>query len=278
METAPSSPEPSGGGTARLRAGDLRFLREQSWVALTLLVALLVPAFWHLSTWQFHRLDARRMQNSEVAAATANAPRELSEVIKGRFGRAVPDWTPVWVDVRWEPVNLMARKRWRDDVMGFWAVSPARTSAGTLLCVRGWVPTTRSAATTPTIALPPSTAVGSDGVRLRGWLIEADEGVQAPGLPAGQISRVNKTAWPGMAGSALSSVVLVLDHAHTEGSAFGAAPGLYDLTPPTPSEGPHHSYAWQWRAFIVLVLVGWARLVLNEARVHAATRASTMSD
>ena len=271
METAPSSPERGRLPGRLVRGVDLRFLREPSWVALTLLVVMLVPAFWHLSTWQFHRLETRRADNAAVAAATASAPRPLEAVVAeaARLHRAVPDWTPVWVDAHWATVNLMARKRWRDDVMGFWVVSPARTAAGVLLCVRGWVPTTKSAATTPTIALPP---VGSGGVRLRGWLIGADSGEQAPGLPTGQISRVNGTAWPVGSGSALSDVTLVLDHANMAAAALGAAPGLYDVTPPKPSEGPHHSYAWQWRAFIVLVLAGWARLVYNEAREQAAAR------
>jgi hypothetical protein len=70
--------------------------------------------------------------------------------------------------------------------------------------------------------------------------------------------------------------MLVIDHAGTAQGQFARTSGLYDLTPPNLGDGPHHSYAWQWRAFIALVMMGWARLVLAEARTeHLKTAQDT---
>lgn len=271
METALNSPEASH-SRRKWSARDFEFLLQRSWLALTIAVLLLVPLLWHLSTWQFHRLESRRLHNHEVATAIAQPALAFAEVHRRSetTGNAVPNWTPVWVDVRWQPTTLMARKRWRDDVMGFWAVSPTQTSEGLLLCVRGWVPTTKSAATTPTL---PSVPTKPHGVtRVFGWLVHADSGVQPQGMPAGQITNINASAVNSSRADVIKDVFLIVDHSRTRSENYGAASGLFNVTPPKPNEGPHHSYAWQWRAFIVLLLVAWARLVLNEVRVTTARR------
>ena len=249
---------------SRLKPSDFAFFKQGSWIALTLLVIVLAPTFWRLSDWQFHRLESRRESNAAVLSATKHSPVPLESALSNTSGLA--DWTPVFVRGSWAQGTAMARKHWRDDIMGFWAVSRLVTAQGNLPVVRGWLPTTKSAATTPQ---DPGLPARKDVV-IDGWLVTQEVGTTPPDMPGGQITRVNaESLMNAIATPPLnlrSDVMLVVDHARTPRSNYASGTGLFDITPPDLGDGPHHSYAWQWRAFIVLILVGWARLVLTEAR------------
>jgi cytochrome oxidase assembly protein ShyY1 len=144
--------------------------------------------------------------------------------------------------------------------MGFWVTDILRLDSGKeIVVVRGWTPTTKSASESPTVAQPPS-----GQVNLTGWLMAAEHGTQ-PNLPMTQIAHVNNASMHVQ--PALTSMFVIVDltrtsvaHVATESS------GVYGITVPLPSDGPHHSYAWQWRAFAALVIVGWGALVRTELK------------
>lgn len=263
MWTDPNSPE-SGQLGGSLRPADFAFLKQRAWLALTLLVIVLVPLFWRLSDWQFHRFAERRATNAAVLSASKKAPIALDQALASSTKFA--DWTPVTATGTWLAGTAMARKHWRNDVMGFWAVSHLNTNQGTLLVVRGWLPTTKSAATTPDDPGLPTEAPAV----LSGWLVKPEQGEQPQNMPAGQIAHVNAPSFTTAVAEPDAPIrpeaILVIDHTRTPRSAYAASAGLFDIHPPDLGDGPHHSYAWQWRAFIVLVLVGWARLAFVEAR------------
>lgn len=248
----------------RLTLADFAFLKQGSWIALTLLVVVLVPTFWQLSDWQFHRFESRRDSNTAVLAASKQEPVALGIALSKSGGFV--DWTPVFVTGRWAAGTAMARKHWRDGVMGFWAVSRLHTAQGSFVTVRGWLPTTQSAKATPRDPGLPF----SDEVVISGWLVSPEAGKTPQGMPRGQITRVNAMSVTGAIArpsvSLRSDAMLVIDHARTPRSSYALSSGLYDITPPDLGDGPHHAYAWQWRAFIVLILAGWARLVVAQAR------------
>lgn len=246
-------------------ARELGFLRTPRWVAITVLLAALIPAFWHLSTWQFHRLDDKRSTNAAVAAAVNAAARPLGEVLarSTRPGRIVADWTPAAVEGTWLPRStVFARRHWREDRMGFYVVSLFQpVSGGVLTVVRGFTPAQRSATATPDLASPPA-----GRVRLEGWL-RLPERVDTRVVPPGQVNAVNNDAL-GNTSASTTTMWLLVNHSATTRDSLVASeePRLLDLSPPSPSEGPHHSYAWQWRAFAVLVVGGWVSLVRTEVR------------
>ena len=258
-----------------MKLSELRFLRERSWLLVTLLTVALVPAFWHLSSWQFHRLHERRTQNSNIARAVAAPAQPLISALSqlphaDRHACSSPllarcstiaDWTAVNITGHWQPnTTRFARKHWREDVMGFWVTDILRLDSGKeIVVVRGWTPTTKSASESPTVAQPPS-----GQVNLTGWLMAAEHGTQ-PNLPMTQIAHVNNASMHVQ--PALTNMFVIVDltrtsvaHVATESS------GLYGIAVPLPSDGPHHSYAWQWRAFAALVIVGWGALVRTELK------------
>lgn len=252
---------------------ELGFLRTPQWIVVTVLMAGLIPAFWHLSSWQFHRLDDRRLLNSTVAEAISQPARPLAELLSPAYasrGRAT-DWMPVWVTGTWLPNSTVyARRHWREDRMGFYVVSTFRPSdGGVLAVVRGFTPASRSATDTPQVTGPPSGTV-----KLHGWL-RTPEPTDTREVPSGQVSTINNAAL-NLTTQSRTAMWLLVNHRETPLPAIVSAPDqlLQDLNPPPPSEGPHHSYAWQWRAFVVLVVGGWCALVRSELR----QRRSAVSD
>ncbi|NDB19159.1 MAG: SURF1 family protein [Actinobacteria bacterium] len=256
------------GSTAKSPAGvralarNLRFLATPQWVALTVLMAALIPLFWHLSTWQFHRLDDRRESNSSTASAISQTPRDINQVLSAQPSDSIADWTPVRLRGRWVPDSTVyARKHWREDRMGFYVLTRLRLTGGEIAVVRGFTPASRSASETPQVAAPPNGLV-----EIRGWL-RGPEARDDRSVPTGQVSAINNTS-AGVGSNAVTTMWLLADHGHTARASLttGDTTALLDLAPPKPSEGPHHSYAWQWRAFAVLVVAGWAALVRSELR------------
>ena len=254
----------------------LRFLGSAQWIIVTVLMAGLIPLFWHLSTWQFHRLDDRRASNSATAAAIGQPARDITSVLADSPSAEVADWTPVRVSGTWvEDSTQYARRQWRDDRMGFYVLTRLRNADGRQLAVvRGFTPASRAAAQTPSVVPPPS---GS--VKLRGWLRRA-EPTDARSVPIGQVQAINNTAAGIAQDNAITTMWLLVDHSQTErrsiavdeveSAAIAAHSQLLDVTPPAATEGPHQSYAWQWRAFAVLVIAGWLALVRAELRQRRA--------
>ena len=272
----------------RFSPRELAFLGSLRWIGLTLIIILIIPLFLRLSLWQFHRLDARRAANSAVTAGLAIAPIPLPNDTSGTSIGSHPlrEWQPVTLTGSWVPgTTILARKHWRGDSIGFYIVDAFTTDAGIVVpVVRGWMSPVTQAGIAPRVLRPPH-----GQVTVHGWIREMEKGVAQSGLPAKQIQWINAEAfaiWPstGVGSATMASVWVQSDQsrnqlnvlwetkAHssiddTSAPTVGAATapaGVFDIPSPELSEGWHLSYAWQWRTFALLALVGWMILVRTE--------------
>lgn len=253
---------------------DYRFLAQPRWIVATAVLLLLVPAFLELSLWQFHRLDARRASNLEISSALSAPPKPIENVLESS---TTPHSVALAKEQEWHRVTLngswlagstvYARRHWRGNRVGFYVVDAFRLRGGSVVAVaRGWIPpaalTERATANT----IPPA-----NSVILVGWLRAAEKGTCPADLPKQQISAINPSCLinRGWTSALLPTVWVQADAAGTSSTALWALPNkaaadAFDIPSPDLSEGPHLSYAWQWRLFAALSVIGWVVLIRTE--------------
>ena len=247
------------------------FLWRPRWIAVTAVMLLLIPAFLELSLWQFHRLDARRHSNLVVSTALLAPATPLDAVFPLNVGVPLDrtlEWRPVTLRGSWvNAPTAYARRHWRGNRVGFYAVNAFRLSSGRIVAIaRGWLSPTGLDQSDPTALTSPNTTV-----EVNGWL-RAAESTRCPAdLPESQITGLNQNCFmaKGWPRSIESSLWVQANWQATAPEALWASPdaaqrSALDIPPPELSEGPHLSYAWQWRLFALLSVVGWTILVRTE--------------
>lgn len=246
-----------------------RFLIQPRWLALTAVVLVAMPLFSVASAWQFSRLADVRESNAQIRSNEAAAVVDVSD-LAGAAGRIDPqdEWRTVRATGVFSGPEVLVRRKSYEQQTGYWVVSRLeRTDAADVLIVRGWIPSGRDARTAPAWQTAPGGEVTVEG---RARTSPVRSGAAPTDLPAGQVDelypREVAAVWGLTAGSDLMDGFVELTSITPAAAQVGDAFAPLPLEPPSLSERNHWSYAWQWRAFMLLAIVGWVILVRAQAQ------------
>lgn len=224
-------------------------LRTRRWIAFTLLVVIAIVGFGLLSRWQWERAEQRREERAAQDAQLSRDPVSLAEA--RATGR---EWMTVRVTGVFDSdATVLVRQRPLDGRNGFWVATPLAASDGRLWVVRGWIPSTATAAGTVAAPSAPQGQVTVEG-RLRA--AERSSDPEPSDLPRGQVSRVD----PAALGSDVPDFYLEATNMSPPDS------GVTPLPAPVVDETRNISYAIQWLIFAAIALVGWWFFLRREAR------------
>lgn len=231
---------------------DYRFLLSKKWIGLAIFVLILIPLFLLASSWQFGRLSEKQQRNAVIADALSQPVAPLETVISEEVTPS-HEWRQITTrGVFDNSAEVLVRRRFLDNTVGYWVVTPFDTNQGArILVVRGWIPAGRDALTPPQYSMPPAGQMQISG-RLR--VSDVRRGAVPTDLPPGQVDvlvaqEIDPTAMNGYV------------------EYTGANPeDIKTLPAPEFDEGPHWSYAWQWRLFVLLALIGFAVLARSNAQ------------
>lgn len=223
---------------------------------LSLVVVILASALCiSLGIWQWHRFEDKR-ESAEVIEGNYDAtPVELDSVLPEQESGldALDEWTQVTLSGEYctsaDCVTYVRNRPLSGDV-GFWQLVPFVSDQGTVLVVRGWVPT-MAAQAEPESEPPVPEGEAEIVVRLR---------------PAEPVLE-NRSAPPGQAQSVAPTQVqdnLPADVGDVMHGAYGELATEDPVVDPMPRAlekpdtglGPHLSYAFQWWIFAVFFPIG----------------------
>lgn len=201
--------------------------------------------------WQLRRLDERRELNARIrerSAETIDLPAAAGDPEDLAYRRVEVRGT---YDAAGE---LLVRFRTRTGLPGYEVVTPLRTSEGTILVDRGWVPLADGDRWPVPAMAPPA-----GDVEVSGLLAPPESGdTRLERRPDGTavIASIDPARLEEAVGDDLYPVYLLADDGGTPASSYPvpvAAPELGD--------GPHRSYAVQWFLFAAVGTVGWVLLL-----------------
>lgn len=230
-----------------------------------ILVPVLVVLFFYLSEWQRERYDGRNDANAVVERTISQPTAPLNEVLaEPPASGTTAQWRQVTASGTYlTESQALVRKKPMQGKVGFWVVTPfkldqALADGTTVVLVnRGWVPP----ATNPNAPLQVPEAP-SGQVTITGRLQDMQAAEQLPDdLPDKQILSVNPTELTLPTGSKVAPLYINLQASNP--------PQTGDITvmpEPEIDSGPHLSYALQWIAFAIVLIVGIVILVRREAR------------
>ena len=232
--------------------GDYRFLLSKKWVGLAIFVLILIPLFLLASSWQFSRLSDKQQRNAFISSELEQPVVPLESIATTGVTEQ-NQWRRVRASGTWDPsAEVLVRRKFYDGQVGYWVVTPFVTESNMrVLVVRGWIPTGSDALTPPDY--PP---VQANEATIEGRLRVPDvrRGALPTDLPAGQVdvlvpAEIDPTAINGF----------------VEYTGDNPA-GIRTLPAPEMDEGPHWSYAWQWRLFVLLAIIGFVVLARSNAQ------------
>ncbi len=239
-----------------------RFAASRRWLGYLGLVVVFAIACAFLASWQLARRADARAEIDRVEANWNSAPRPIDQVLSSRDSFDVDQkWSPVELSGRYlVDEQLLVRGRPLGGNAGFEVLVPLRLSDGSVFIVdRGWVPAGNEQDAPDSVPAAPSGEV-TVVVRLKA----GEPTLPGRSAPEGQVATIN-----------LPTVAELVD-----GPLYTGAYGLLDsedpaaavrptaAVKPTPDEGPHLSYAFQWVVFAIMAFValGWA--IRQEYRVR----------
>lgn len=237
-------------------------LARPRWLALTILMAVLVPLAIGLGFWQLDRLEERRLTNSvwERRLGMVPVPWEVVAVDPGSMGAEELRFLRVVVEGRYvAEEQVLVRNRGRGGVSGHWVVTPLVTLDGEAVAVlRGWVPFELDDPGDPRM-IPPAGMV-----RIEGVLVPGEQPTSlGPTNPDGRLTRMALLDL----GRLSQQAGLVLGETYLQAVAptDGGLPATLEL-PDVSDTGPHLAYAIQWFSFAGIGVVGYAALLRRELR------------
>ncbi len=229
----------------------LALLRTRRWIAFTTLVLVAIVAFGLLSRWQWQRANEKQIQRIALEEAASAKPSELLAIVD-----QPPDWESMSVTGTYDlSTQVVVRQRPQDGRNGFWVLTPLQLVDGrSVWIVRGWLPVSASATTSPEIPDPPSGQVAVIG----SWHgFEQIDEASRTGLPAKMVGAVDPSVLP-LAGDFDGYLRLTATTPSQEVLAFVSAPQIDDTM--------NLSYAGQWLLFAGVAIVGWYVFLRREAK------------
>ena len=238
------------------------FAISRRWFGYLALVVIFAIGCSLLAMWQLARRDDARAEIDRVEANWESAPRPIDEVLP-TLDSFDPDtkWTPVVLNGEYlSDEQVLARGRPRDGNPGFEVLVPFRLDDGTVFIVdRGWIPVGNTGDTPETV---PAAPAGRVTVVAR---LKAGEPVVAGrSAPEGQIATVHLPDLAERVGEPVYTGAYGL--VASEDPAPATAP--LQQVKPTPDEGPHLSYAFQWFVFGIMALGALVWAVRQEYRAR----------
>ncbi|HUG39729.1 MAG TPA: SURF1 family protein [Longimicrobiales bacterium] len=242
----------------------------RSGIAGTIGVFVIAAVCVRLGFWQLDRREQRLERNAALAERLAQPPHSLDGppldtvglthrrvIARGRYDNARV---------------LVLAGRSMAGAPGVNVLAPLRAGAGAILVNRGWLPS-RDAATVDLSAVAVDSVVTVTGVLLP--------------LPATGTARPDEsfqTTWfrldadPIRAQYPYPVSPLYLQAEGPDPGLRAGRGGPVPLPSPALGEGPHLSYAFQWFAFAVIFVVGWAALVMRRGGEESGAAGTTPAD
>jgi len=224
------------------------------WLGLLAFCLVLAAACGAAGAWQLDRYGEKRQANADLRANVERPPMPVGEVLAvGRAADEAVRFRRVTASGEYdERGQVLVRQRQVAGRVGFLVVTPLRTRAGVLLVVRGFAPATGAATDTPRVPAPPAGTV-----EVTGRAFPSEAGRSRPGLPAGQVDRIDVRAIAERLGTPAYGgyAELISPVPADAGLAQTPAP---DLSNPAggAGEGQHLAYVVQWFFFALLALAG----------------------
>lgn len=260
----------------------LRTLLTRQWVVLTLVLAALIPTFYRLGLWQYHRYEQTNQLNAMIDRNQSAKPLPVTSLTKP--GKAVPfseTYRIVSAKGHYDAAHeFVVRQRTNaNDEVGFQVITPLVTTSGEAVLVnRGWVaPTASSGTAYPHVPPVPKGTVTLTG-RLRPSETYAATGIhKRPGLPPRQYMIISAAEHAKALPEPLVSGYIELTGTSPNPPAADEAqltPGPQQDTNSMAvvGEGVHLPYAIQWWIFAAAVPVGWWILLRRDTAIEAEAR------
>jgi len=214
------------------------------------LAAGLVLLMVNLGFWQLDRLDSKRAVNAAVAARSTAPVVDISSILSpDAAGDRAFEWRRVTAEGTWYPEGAVSvLNRSSEGVAGVHSVVPVRLADDRWLLVnRGFVPLAEK------VPLP------RGGVTVAGYLRPAEVrgtlgAVDSTDPLTDQFQRLDvDLIGARLDGNVVPMWLQMVDQSPRQAADWPAAHPL-----PSPDEGPHLSYAFQWFFFSLVAVAGWA--------------------
>lgn len=236
----------------------MRRLASPGWVASHLFAVSMVVLMANLGFWQLRRLDDRRADNAQIAAAMSQDPVDIAAHLDTRG--LPPSYTAVAARGAYlSAAEVRIGNRSSGGQPGFWLATPLELTDGRAVAVvRGWVPRRSVVGLDDRSPAPPAGEVTVVGLAFDsvggGRIAETDLG-ETP-----EISRMDLGRFEEVSGVDVEDVWIRL--------RAQSPPQSESLPEPVPdpdlTDGPHLSYAFQWFFFSAGAVVVYV-LILRRA-------------
>ena len=226
-------------------------------MASHLFAVAMIVLMVNLGFWQLRRLDERRAFNEATAAAMAQAPADIRELLDSPG--LPPDYTSATAAGAYLPdAEVLIGNRTSGGLPGYWLATPLRLDDGrTVAVVRGWISRRDLAGPDARDAAAPVGSVTVEGLVFRstggGRIAVTDPGDRP------EISRMDLDRFEEASGLRVERAWMRL--------RAQSPPQALPVPVPDPElgQGPHLSYAFQWFTFSLGAVIVYT-LILRRAR------------
>ncbi|WP_030901059.1 SURF1 family protein [Streptomyces sp. NRRL F-5126] len=255
----------------------LRTLLTRRWVILTLVFAALIPTFYRLGLWQYHRYEETK-RNDALINGNLSAPT-VAMTSLSKPGGTVPFsdlYRTVSATGHYDPAHQFVIRQRTDahgDTIGFHLITPLITASGDAILVnRGWVkPANNSGTAYPPVPKTPKGTIKVVG-RLRPDETYASTGIhRRVGLPPKQYMIINSREQAKNLPEPVVAGYMELKSTKPTPPASEEAelvpnPNADSDSMAVVGKGVHLPYAIQWWLFAAGVPVGWWVLFRRDVR------------
>ena len=236
----------------------MRRLASPGWIVSHIFALAMVVLMVNLGFWQLRRLDERRANNTQVAAAMSQSPSDIAAYLDA-LGPP-PEHTAVAAAGTYlSDAEVRIGNRSSGGQPGFWLATPLELGDGRAVAVvRGWVPRRAVTGLDDRTTAPPEgevTVVGLAFDSVGGGRTAVTALDETPEISRMDLERFEEA----------SSVDVVDTWIRLRAQSPPQPEGLPEPVPdPELGEGPHLSYAFQWFFFSAGAVVVYA-LILRRA-------------